>query len=332
MKASTYRIFPIIIAVLFSLSSQAQPITGVWKGKIKSASVELKLVKSGDSLVGTAYYYTSANRYRRYSVKGYFDPETNNVIWWDDLLITDNAGRNSPEPLLSVADFNCPGEDKMLLDGNSSLRDDKDNLNGSVHLQKIAVPLFRDEWDYVIENYTVGANQPYIIDSVARLAGVKPFPEERVLPPAPLSREQTAIAAPVIRAPATTAAPFASTNDEKFSRRKKNLQTVIPITARTIELKFYDNAAIDGDSIALYLNGKLLREHILLGGEPQVIKLNADDLQDDNELVLVAENLGSIPPNTSYLVAVVGNKQYEARLFADENSSAVIRFIKNKER
>ena len=104
---------------------------------------------------------------------------------------------------------------------------------------------------------------------------------------------------------------------------------VIPVTAPAIELRFYDNAAIDGDSIALFLNGHLLREHILLGGEAQVIKINAADLQDDNELVLVAENLGSIPPNTSYLVAIVGHKQFEARLFADEGSSALIRFIKN---
>ena len=104
---------------------------------------------------------------------------------------------------------------------------------------------------------------------------------------------------------------------------------VIPVTAPVVELRFYDNAAIDGDSIAIFLNGHLLREHILLGGDPQTIKINAADLQDDNELVLVAENLGSIPPNTSYLVAIVGNKQFEARLFADEGSSALIRFIKS---
>jgi len=75
-----------------------------------------------------------------------------------------------------------------------------------------------------------------------------------------------------------------------------------------------------------------VREHILLGGEPQIIKLNTSDLQDDNEVVLVAENLGSIPPNTSYLVAVVGNKKYEARLFADEHSSALIRFVRDVKR
>jgi hypothetical protein len=139
---------------------------------------------------------------------------------------------------------------------------------------------------------------------------------------------------PTVKAPIVTPDKYSivknnSSNQEKFTSRQNKLQMVIPVTAPSIELRFYDNAAIDGDSIAIFLNGHLLREHILLGGAPQIIKINAADLQDDNELVLVAENLGSIPPNTSYLVAVVGHKQFEARLFADEGTSAVIRFIKN---
>jgi hypothetical protein len=89
----------------------AQQITGIWKGKTKSASLELKIIKSGDSLTGTSYYYTSKNNYRRYSIKGYFDPETNDVIWWDDELL---SGRNpaATEPALNVADFNCPEKKK----------------------------------------------------------------------------------------------------------------------------------------------------------------------------------------------------------------------------
>lgn len=45
---------------------------------------------------------------------------------------------------------------------------------------------------------------------------------------------------------------------------------------------------------------------------------------DINELTMVAENLGSIPPNTSYMVALAGDKRYEAKLASTENSSAVI--------
>ncbi|HEY4148959.1 MAG TPA: hypothetical protein VGM41_08520, partial [Chitinophagaceae bacterium] len=299
----------------------------------------------------------SKSNYRKYSIKGYFDPETNNVIWWDDVLVDDKTahgllGGSLPDPLLTVADFNCPGETEMRLDGASSLRDDKETAGGPVNLQKSGAPLFADDWDWVIDNYTSGANDPVIIDSIAQLTGgFKPYPEEKLPPPTSPTTlspqpEAVAIAAPPVAtppvpvappapAPGPTAAPAPTqtVNERKFSTRKKNMQMVIPFTpGKSIELRFYDNAAIDGDSIAIFLNGKLLREHILLGSEPQTIKINNDDLQDDNELVLVAENLGSIPPNTSYLVAVVGNKKYEGRLFADEHSSALIRFVKDGKR
>jgi len=44
--------------------------------------------------------------------------------------------------------------------------------------------------------------------------------------------------------------------------------------------------------------------------------------------VMVAENLGTIPPNTSLMVAVVGDKQYEAHLQSTEGSSALVRLVK----
>ena len=332
----------VLILLLPCIIGTAQQITGVWKGRMKSGNLELKLIKSGDSLTGTAYYYHSRNNFNRYSIKGYFDPQTNDVIWWDDVFISGRTPAPN-DPGLSVADFNCPGEDKMLLEGSSSVRDNKEISKGPLHLEKVTNSSFPDEWDWVIENYTVGANDPYVIDSIGQLAaGPKRYPEEKWpvaenLPSAtvkisPSSNEPVKTSAPSVKLNKDPRPVKETTNQEKFSSRQNKLQMVIPVTAATIELRFYDNAAIDGDSIALFLNGRVLREHILLGGEPQIIKINAADLQDDNELVLVAENLGSIPPNTSYLVAVVGHKQFEARLFADEGSSALIRFIKEQPR
>jgi len=43
---------------------------------------------------------------------------------------------------------------------------------------------------------------------------------------------------------------------------------------------------------------------------------------------MVAENLGTIPPNTSYMVALIGDNRYDAYLASTEGSSAMIRFIK----
>ena len=322
--------FSTVILLILSLTSivnlRAQTITGAWKGKIKNTKVELKLIRSGDSLTGTSYYYDSKNNFRRYSLKGYFDVNTNQVIWWDEAMISDKAtglfARNlAPEALLSTADFNCPGEDKMLLDGSSSLRDDKEIQKGTLHLQKTEIPYFSDEWDFVIENYTVGANHPDIIDSISHIADRGTVLSEPVTPePKEIVVEKT-VPKVTARVPLTV--------EQKFTSRKKMLATVIPVTADSIELRFYDNAEIDGDSIALFMNGTLVFKNIRLTDQAYVIKFAASDLERDNELVMVAENLGSIPPNTSLMVAMVGEKRYEARLQSTENSSALIRFIKN---
>ena len=46
----------------------------------------------------------------------------------------------------------------MLLDGSSNLKDDIESSKKDLHLQKSNEHIFDDEWDWVIENYTVGAN------------------------------------------------------------------------------------------------------------------------------------------------------------------------------
>ena len=132
----TQRLIYTLLISFISCSIHAQQITGIWKGRVKSFNLELKIIKSGDSLTGTSYYYNSKNNFRRYSIKGYFDPENNDVIWWDDELLSGN-NPSATEAALNVADFNCPGEDKMLLDGNSTERDNKNISKGPLHLQKV---------------------------------------------------------------------------------------------------------------------------------------------------------------------------------------------------
>jgi hypothetical protein len=106
------------------------------------------------------------------------------------------------------------------------------------------------------------------------------------------------------------------------------VQTTLPLAGDSIELQFYDNAEVDGDSIALFLNGKMLFEHVKLSAEPFVLKLAVQDIPADGELSMVAENLGSIPPNTSFMIAYINGQRYTARLESTEGSTAVIRFSK----
>jgi len=334
-------------------NSSAQMITGVWKGKINKKKTELKIIQKGDSLVGTSYYYESGDNYRRYSIKGYFDPTTNEAVWWDDQLLEEKTGKlslNTPGkiPYLSSADFNCPGSDKMFLDGNAALKNKKESIQGPLHLEKTNETSFPDEWDFIIENYTAGANDPYYIDSVSSIASVPIImPVEKTIQQkentAPVENKETAKVnnLPVEKSEPVKAIPVPKTVEkqltvkktieEEFKIREKVIATDIPITGDSIELRFYDNAEIDGDSISLFLNNKLIFQHIRLTAAAYTIKLPVNELNENNELVMVAENLGSIPPNTSYMLAIVDNKRYEAMLKSTEETSAVIKLTKQKE-
>ena len=329
-------------------------ITGVWKGRINRQKVEVKIIQKGDSLTGTSYYYESASHYRRYSIKGYFDPSTNEAVWWDDQLLEEKAGRlsvSSPGkiPLLARADFNCPGGGKMMLDGKVVRRDDERDTRGEVHMDKEGTTAFADEWDYVIDNYTVGGNDPELIDSIAALASqpppappvmqapVKQSPPVKTAPvevrkePAPESKpESKPEPKPVTVLPAAQPVPVITppTIEEKFVSRQKSFIKEIPVAGDSIELRFYDNAEIDGDSISLFLNDKLLYQHIRLAAGAWTIKLAVSELASTNELVMVAENMGSIPPNTSYMVAIVNGQKLDAYLASTEGSSAMIRLVK----
>lgn len=350
------------------VQSNAQMITGVWKGKvggnIKATKLELKLVQRGDSLFGTSYYYESATNYRRYAVKGYFNQQTNEVVWWDDELLEEMMPRvrvltPGEIPLLIEADFNCPGDGTMKLEGKAVTKEEQ-KQKGLLNLEKTEGPLFTDEWTFVIDNYTVGANDPDIIDSVARISSTptiaaapppvakpQPVPEVVIQQPkkeeVPVVKETPAVTKDTVTAIVKTEAPSSPKKEtpppvtmkqpvikEKFIQRKKILTTELPLEGDTVEIHFYDNAEIDGDSISLFMNNQLVFEHVRLSDKPHIVKFAVKDLSETNELVMVAENLGSIPPNTSYMIAYINKQRYTANLASTENSSAMIRFVRKE--
>lgn len=348
-----FRLLSFFALSLFPLTLPAQMITGVWHGKINNQKVEVKIIQNGDSLTGTSYYYNSPDIFRRYSIKGYFNKADNSTVWWDDQLLEEKTNRislNMPGkiPLLSTADFNCPGGDKMMLDGSAVKKDNDKNREGSVRLVKTNNTQFTDEWDFIIDNYTTGTNDPELIDSISLASKnlkVTSLPEKTKSPGiekttdiaiTPVKKPATQASQKVLDSTITTSAPVTKSPsinpiaviEEKFVSRKKELIKSIPLSGDSIELRFYDNAEIDGDSISLFLNDKLIFSHIRLTGNAYSIKLAVAEMWDTNELIMVAENLGTIPPNTSYMVAIVDNKRYGAYLASTEGSSAMVSFFK----
>jgi len=447
----------------------AQPITGVWRGQItkgtglrkKSAPVEIKFIKTGDSLLGTAYYYGSGKNFIRYSLKGYFDPAYNTVHWQDYQLIEksvsgQSATKTFAELMKAQADFSCPDGKTMRLDGSCSLPGEPAM---EIALKKVEDTFFPDEWVDLIAGYFTGMAEQTIIDSVwsiasegktatntnvppdvakappppqvppqkpapvgpapmgsapvgsapkidlpqkdsarpvevavVKIPATPPPPKEQVpvgpapVGPAPkeppatvpakppvkvnappvditveIAKQNTSTTAPPpvtkpVEKPPTAAAPpvsppgkVATGNaappevakpaapvqsnaiiETAFTVRKRVIQTQIPVVGDSVELRFYDNAEVDGDSISLFLNGKIIFQHIKLDVRPYTIRLAVTDLPAESELTMVAENLGAIPPNTAYMEAIVQGVRYTARLESTEISSGVIRLYKKE--
>jgi len=108
--------------------------------------------------------------------------------------------------------------------------------------------------------------------------------------------------------------------------RKDSIVQTITIAAAEIELDFYDNGEMDGDSISVFLNGRLIASHLRLSNSPTTLKVKLDEKEPHQEIAMFAENLGSIPPNTALMIVNTKNKRYDLRLSSSNTTNAVVRF------
>ncbi|HUR11510.1 MAG TPA: hypothetical protein VM012_09085 [Flavitalea sp.] len=108
--------------------------------------------------------------------------------------------------------------------------------------------------------------------------------------------------------------------------RENELVKTITTEEKEITINLYDNGTIDNDTVSVYLDKKLVVNNQRLTDKPIQVKFNLDDSNSYHELVMVAENLGEIPPNTSLMVVKAGSKEYEVRITSTEQKNAVVIF------
>lgn len=104
----------------------------------------------------------------------------------------------------------------------------------------------------------------------------------------------------------------------------------IVVDTGTIRLDFYDNAEVDGDSITVLVDKRAVAVHQRLSTKPITAYITIDLNTTFHEVEMVAENLGSIPPNTAVLIITAGTKKYQLFLSSTETKSAMVRFVYNK--
>ncbi len=111
-----------------------------------------------------------------------------------------------------------------------------------------------------------------------------------------------------------------------FEPRRKDIIKTISIYQPTFKVDFYDNGEIDGDSITVFYNNKIILSHKMLSTKPISLTLALDENMKENIITMYADNLGTIPPNTALMIVTDGNKRYEVHISSDTEKSGSVVF------
>lgn len=115
-----------------------------------------------------------------------------------------------------------------------------------------------------------------------------------------------------------------------LSVRKTEVIHTYYFSGDSIEVNFYDNGAVDGDTISVVLNDRLLLAKKKLDVKPIREVIRIPQQTDSLQLTMYAENLGSLPPNTGLLVLFDGKSRNEIRFAGDLSKSSSIRLVRKK--
>lgn len=105
----------------------------------------------------------------------------------------------------------------------------------------------------------------------------------------------------------------------------------INVYNNVIHFEVKDYLREDNDTISVYHNRQLLLEKIRIAKKPKKFVLRLNRRSELHEIVLYAENLGSVPPNTSILTIIDGDRKHKVMIESTKETSAVIylRYIRS---
>lgn len=111
-----------------------------------------------------------------------------------------------------------------------------------------------------------------------------------------------------------------------LSKRKIETLQTLSYTSDSLLLYVYDNGQVDGDTVSIVLNGQTILERRGLTERPITYTIYTQrGTPDSLQLVMYAENLGTLPPNTGLLVILDGSVRHEVRFSGDlQRNSAII--------
>jgi hypothetical protein len=116
-----------------------------------------------------------------------------------------------------------------------------------------------------------------------------------------------------------------------LTKEASSIFNEIKVDTGNLRLDFYDNAEIDGDTISVLVDNQPTVSSQRLSAKPITVNIRIDFIKTEHEVIMIAENEGTIPPNTALLIVTAGDKRYRLFLSSDvDQKKVLVRFIYEK--
>ena len=352
-------------AFLFSakLFAQSSPdMTGLWTGLMFNDTTELNyryeiaISEKNGRLIGYSQTFFILDGKEYWGLKKIRITIDDDKIITQDLKLLDNNYPIKPPKgvyVLNVLNFQLTNE-VMVLKGIFSTNRTKEYApaTGYIHVEKKSE---YKESPLVKQLKVMGLDNDLTFLPVetpaAEVAVIKTTPakEEAVAVVKPVKKEKPVKEKPVKVKPAkekevteTKEEVIVKAEPDKSSETKPK-QPAAEINGRIIEtiqrvnytsdslvITLYDNGEVDGDTVSVLMNGNVIMPMVGLSTKPVRKTIYTKDITDSIQIVMYAENLGSLPPNTGLLIVYDGPVRYEIRFSGDLKKNSAIVF-KRKE-
>ncbi|HEY0356921.1 MAG TPA: hypothetical protein VGC29_11980 [Flavisolibacter sp.] len=328
----------LMMAAFLPFNSSAQDLTGIWRGTFETFAgevykFELQIDQSGTNRIsGVSYSYLDVRFYGKATLTGYFTKGSGSALIQEIKTIEVKSSSGDGACIMKCQlNFTKMGKEEFLDGTYTSVEEGSDpprNCGGGiVNLRRVTTS------DFYIE--------PFLRKTTPPVTEKKPEPKKQVTKP--VTKPPTK---PVVKKPVDDNKPKVDTVAKKTApviidkpvnkpvfnipaktrSRENALVQTLHISSEEISVRLYDNGEIDGDTISVYLDGQAIVSKKGLSTSPITVKLKMDENNPEHVLIMVAENLGSIPPNTSLMIVQDGDKRYQVSITSTEQKNAMVRF------
>jgi hypothetical protein len=323
-------------------------MTGLWTGLMFNDTTELNyryeiaISEKNGKLIGYSQTFFILDGKEYYGVKKLkITIDGNKVITQDLKLIENNYPSNIKIPkgvyVINVLNLEQKN-DVMMLSGMFETNRTRQYApaTGYVHVErKIDVkqsPLVQqlEKMGLASELSFVPAEKPNEV-IVAKTETVKELPVVKVKPvekQKPAEAKEVAETKEVIVKKEPQKTPEAKTKQAAEDINGRIIETIqsVNYSSDSLVISLYDNGEVDGDTVSVLMNGNVIMPMVGLSTNAVRKTIYTKDITDSIQIVMYAENLGSLPPNTGLLIVYDGKERYEIRFSGDLKKNAAIVF------